>query len=272
MNRKRRSRHRAPPVRSEEGREDAPPGLLAEGAWQASGTPPRSCGTAPVSRIFRLCGGSRGSVTFCVTPSSARSKKAMIRRRASRQPPESGQSEGIVGSRSTWRTRICARICSGMQRDSLRWGNASDPRRFRHRCDPALLARRQHGLTLRPPLHPAQEVPGRDLLAPDQDDRNDVHPEQPGPAPQPHAANHSCRPGSGLGQQAAVADLAEDASRGLSRRRAGSRYRRCVSVNRTHDLPGSACQAKPRFLCGRQLLSRRWSTVQVKRVGAALAT
>ena len=31
-------------------------------------------------------------------------------------------------------------------------------------------------------------------------------------------------------------------SRGLSRSRAGSRYRRWVSVNRTHDLPGSACR------------------------------
>jgi hypothetical protein len=67
----------------------------------------------------------------------------------------------------------------------------------------------RHGLT-RPAASPAQKVPGRDLLAPDQDDRNDVHPEQPGPAPQPHAANHSCRPWFRLGQQVLATSLFAD--------------------------------------------------------------
>ena len=59
---------------------------------------------------------------------------------------------------------------------------------------------------LGPALDPAQQVARRDRLAPDQNDRNDVCPEQPGPAPQPHAAHHPCRPRFRLGQQEGLRD------------------------------------------------------------------
>jgi hypothetical protein len=49
----------------------------------------------------------------------------------------------------------------------------------------------EYGITAQSPrpAFSAQDVPGRDGLAPDQHDRNDARPERPRPAPQPHAAD-----------------------------------------------------------------------------------
>ena len=50
-----------------------------------------------------------------------------------------------------------------------------------------------------PPFDPAEEVPCRDGLPPDQDDRDGVCLEGPRPAAEPHAAYEPCRAGFGLG-------------------------------------------------------------------------
>src|ERR1035438_9867212 len=63
-----------------------------------------------------------------------------------------------------------------------------------------------------------------------------------GQGPHPSRIGRTTRvfPGSGSVRTELSLSSPKMPSRGLSRRRAGSRYRRCVSVNKTKDLPGSA--------------------------------